>query len=183
MGADSDALPAAVRTLLEACELDPAHKDLAGTPARVAGLWKTSFLAGYDLDPAEILGDPVLGEGDTALVVVRDIPFAGMCPHHLLPYIGQATVAYLPAEGLLGFGRLAELVRYATARLTLQERACNDVVDALMTHLGPKGAACVMRGEHMCLRIPQQRHSTSVVTASFRGALKDRPSLTDGLLS
>ncbi len=184
MGDPVDAgLQAAVRALIDACGLDPQHKDLKGTPARVSKLWQTSFLAGYALDPAEILGDLVHGEAPTELVVVRDIPFHGMCPHHLLPYIGTATVAYLPGEALLGFGRLADLVRCFTARLTLQERACNDVVDALMKHVGPRGAGCVMRGEHMCLRIPEQRHSTSVVTSSFRGDMRQRAALQDELLA
>jgi len=177
------ALSGAVRTLIDACNLDPEHKDLRGTPARVAKLWRTSFLAGYAMDPAEILGDLVTGEAPTELVVVRDIPFHGMCPHHLLPYIGTATVAYLPADALLGFGRLADLVRCFTARLTLQERACSDVVDALMHHVGARGAGCVMKGEHMCLRIPEQRHSTSVVTSAFRGEMKTRAALQDELLS
>jgi GTP cyclohydrolase I len=181
--ADDAALQGAVRALIDACSLDPDHKDLRGTPARVASLWQASFLAGYAMDPAQILGDPVRGEAPTELVVVRDIPFQGMCPHHLLPYIGRATVAYLPGDALLGFGRLADLVRCFTARLTLQERACNDVVDALMEHIGARGAGCVMHGEHMCLRIPEQRHSTSVVTSSFRGEMQQRAALQDGLFT
>ncbi|MEM6294854.1 MAG: GTP cyclohydrolase I [Myxococcota bacterium] len=181
MATRADALQDAVRGLIDACGLDRQHKDLQGTPARVQALWEDAFLCGYAMDPAGILSDPVRGEAPTELVVVRDIPFQGMCPHHLLPYIGRATVAYLPADALLGFGRLADLVRCFTARLTLQERACNDVVDALMEHLGARGAGCVMHGEHMCLRIPEQRHSTSVVTSSFRGEMRERVALQDGL--
>ncbi len=184
MSSDSDAaLQSAVRGLIDACGLDATHKDLAGTAARVSTLWREAFLVGYGMNPAKILGDPVRGEAPTELVVVRDIPFQGMCPHHLLPYIGRATVAYLPGADLVGFGRLADLVRCFTARLTLQERACNDVADALMQHLGARGAGCVMRGEHMCLRIPEQRHGTSVVTSSFRGELQQRAALQDRLLS
>lgn len=177
------ALQGAVRSLIEACGLDLDHKDLQGTAARVSKLWRSAFLVGYTMEPAQILGDLVQGEAPTELVVVHGIPYQGMCPHHLLPYIGTATVAYLPEQSLLGFGRLAELVRCFTARLTLQERACNDVVEALMAHVGARGAGCVMRGEHMCLRIPEQRHSTSVVTSSFRGELKTRTALQDRLLS
>lgn len=177
------ALQSAVHALIDACDLDTHHKDLEGTPARVSKLWQSAFLHGYSMEPSKILGDLVQGEASTEVVVVRDIPFHGMCPHHLLPYIGTASVAYLPGDGLLGFGRLADLVRCFTARLTLQERACNDVVDALMEHVGARGAGCVMKGEHMCLRIPEQRHSTSVVTSSFRGALEERIAFQDGLLA
>lgn len=180
--ADTDAIGAAVTHLLVASGLDPAHKDLGGTPDRVTKLWREHFLAGYDMDPAAILGDPVQGEGPTELVVVRDLPFAGMCPHHLLPYVGKATVAYLPAGNLVGFSRLGELVECFCRRLTLQERACNDIVDALMTHLGARGAGCVMVGEHTCLKIPGRRHDASVVTSSFRGQMQGRAELQDRLM-
>ncbi len=172
----------AVRSLLAASGLDLSHKDLVGTPARVAKLWTREFLSGYSANPAEILGDPVTGEGHTELVVIRDLPFHGMCPHHLLPYAGRATVAYLPGEKLVGFGRLGDLVRCFANRLTLQERACNDVVDAIMLHLGARGAGCVMSGEHMCLRIPDNKHAAKVVTSSFRGELQARPELQDRLM-
>ncbi|MEM6991201.1 MAG: GTP cyclohydrolase I [Myxococcota bacterium] len=180
--AHDDPIGDAVTALLGACDLDLAHKDLTGTPTRVAQLWREHFLAGYTKDPAAILGDPVQGEAPTELVVVRDLPFAGMCPHHLLPYIGRATVAYLPGDKLVGFSRLGELVECFARRLTLQERACNDVVDALMEHLGARGAGCVMVGEHTCLRIPGRRHDASVVTASYRGEMQGRPELQDRLM-
>lgn len=171
------ALEHAIAALLDACGLDRGHKDFTSTPARVARVWSEEFLSGFDMDPARILGDPVEGEGPSALVVVRGIPYHGLCPHHLLPYAGTATVAYLPADRLAGFGRLADLVACFTRRLTLQERACNDIVDALVEHLGARGAGCVMRGRHTCLSIPDNKHAAEVVTSSVRGEFIDRPDL------
>ncbi len=179
---DPAALREAVGALLRAAGADPTTGDFVGTTDRVAKLWCAAFLAGNAMDPAEILGAPVLGEAATEMVVVRELPFCGMCPHHLLPFIGRATVAYLPGDKLVGFGRLGDLVRCFTARLTLQERACNDVVDAIMAHLGARGAACIMVGEHACLRIPEQRHAAEVVTASFRGEFRERAELRDRLM-
>ena len=176
-------LAEAIRALLRACGLDLEHPDLVGTPVRVARLWDTLVLDGHDRDPAAILGDPVLGEGDTEIVVVRDMPCHGMCPHHLMPWVGKATVAYLPADKLVGFGRLNDLVHCYTRRLTLQERACNDIADALMTHLDARGAACVITGQHNCLNVPDDKHAVRVVTASYRGALKTRPDLQAQLIS
>lgn len=179
---DARGIEAAIEALLSACALDLGHKDLEHTPRRVAKLWLDEFLSGHAMDPATILGDPVEGEAPTELVVIRDLPYHGMCPHHLLPYHGKATVAYLPKDKLVGFGRLGDLVRCFTQRLTLQERACNDVVDALMQHLDARGAGCVMVGEHACLRIPGDKHDARVVTASFRGEMQARPELQDRLL-
>ncbi|MCA9683247.1 MAG: GTP cyclohydrolase I FolE [Myxococcales bacterium] len=167
----------AVRELLRACGLDLEHSDLRGTPDRVARLWTSLVISGYDADPAQLLGDPVLGEGDTELVVIRDIPCHGMCPHHLMPWVGVATVAYLPRDKLVGFGRLADLVHCHTRRLTLQERVCNDIADDLMHHLEARGAACIITGQHACLNVPDDKHGARVVTASYRGDLKTRPDL------
>lgn len=177
------AIERAVAHLLDACGLDRTHKDLTGTASRVARVWSEEFLSGFAMDPAQILGDPVEGEGESALVVVRGIPYHGLCPHHLLPYIGTASVAYLPAGKLAGFGRLGDLVSCFTRRLTLQERACNDVADALMQHLGARGAGCVMRGRHTCLSIPDNRHATEVLTSSVRGELAHRADLQAQLLA
>ncbi len=157
--------------------------DFVGTPARVASLWSRYFLAGHAMDPADILGETVGGEGETSLVVVRNLPFSGMCPHHLMPFVGSATVAYLPGEQLVGFGRLSDLVRCMTARLTLQERACNNIVDAIMTHLDARGAGCMLVGEHMCLRVPDHQHHAEVVSAAFRGALNEEPALRETVLA
>jgi GTP cyclohydrolase I len=177
------ALADAVRELLLACGLDLDHEDLVGTPRRVARLWTELVVSGYDVDPAKLLGDPMLADGDTELVVVQDIPCHGMCPHHLMPWVGQATVAYLPQDKIVGFGRLAELIHCFARRLTLQEQVCNDVVDALMTHLDALGAACVITGQHNCLNVPDDKHGTRVVTASYRGELKTRPDLQAQLTS
>ena len=171
------ALERAVTDLLAACGLDLTHKDLVGTPVRVARVWSDEFLSGFAMDPAKILGDPVEGEGAAELVVVRGLPFHGLCPHHLLPYVGTAAVAYLPGNRLAGFGRLGDLVTCFTRRLTLQERACNDVADALIEHLGARGAGCLMRARHTCLSVPDNKHDAEVVTSSLRGELRTRPDL------
>ena len=105
------ALQAAVDALLRASGLDPAKEpDLRQTAERVARVWNEEFLAGYDMNPAVILADPVVGEADPDVIVVGGLRFHAMCPHHLLPYRGVAHVAYIPDGKLVGFGRLAELV-------------------------------------------------------------------------
>jgi len=148
-------LRAAIEALLRASGLDPTRDaDLAETPARVARLWESEFLAGYGMDPAKILGDPVQGEADPDVVVVGGLRFHAMCPHHLLPFRGVAHVAYLPAGKLVGFGRLAELVDCFTKRLTLQERATHQIADALCQHLGARGAGCVIEADQLCLALP-----------------------------
>jgi GTP cyclohydrolase I len=173
----------ALEAFLRAAGLDPASGDLVGTPDRVARLWSEEFLGGYAMDPAEILGSPVLGEADPDVVVVGGLRFHAMCPHHLLPYRGVAHVAYMPAGKLVGFGRLAQLVDCFARRFTLQERITTQVAEALCSFLGASGAGCVLEAEQMCLAIPGERHDRSgVVTSAFHGAMKGRPDLKTRLL-
>ncbi|MGD0838592.1 MAG: GTP cyclohydrolase I [Polyangia bacterium] len=176
---DRDAIATAVSALLRAAGHDPAHDpDLLETPARVAKLWESEFLAGYRMDPETVLGDPVLGEADPDVVVISGLRFHSMCPHHLVPFRGVAHVAYMPAGKLAGFSRVADLVECLTKRLTLQERATSQIAQAMWRGLGARGAGCIMRAEQWCLALRGERHSQSqVITAAFVGEMDRRADL------
>jgi GTP cyclohydrolase I len=181
---DAARMEAAVGELLAASGVDLTHPDLRDTAARVARLWREDFLAGYALDPAVILRDPVVGERDPEVVLLTGLRFHAMCPHHLLPYRGVAAVAYLPAGRLCGFGRIAQLIDCFTRRLTLQERATVQIAQALVDHLGARGAGCVLTAEQLCLALPGERHDASEVTTSaFVGEMTDRADLKARLLA
>lgn len=176
-------IAAAIEQLLLACGLDLQEKDLQQTPQRVAKLWSEEFLCGYALDPASILAHPVEGETDPDAVIITDLSFHSLCPHHLMPYRGKAHVAYIPSGKLLGFGAIAKLVDCFTKRLTLQERATQQIAQALLDLLPARGAACVLEAEQLCLALPGDRHEQSqVVTTAFLGEFANRPELKQRLL-
>jgi len=179
MPPDLHALAEAIAALLRAAGRDPAKDaDLRQTPERVAKLWGDEFLAGYDMDPAALLGDPVVGEADPDVVIVSGLRFHSMCRHHLVPFRGVAHLAYLPDGKLAGFGRLAALVECFTKRLTLQERATHALAEGLWHGLGARGAGCVLEAEQLCLALPNERHDQSmVVTSAFVGEMAERPDL------
>jgi len=182
--ADERAMAAGVQDLLRGCGLDLDHKDLAGTPQRVARTWRAEFLAGYSMDPASILADVVAGEADPDAVLLTGLGFHAMCPHHLFPYRGHAHVLYVPDRKLVGFGRISELVDCFTKRLTLQERATHQIAQALMDHLGARGAGCVLEAEQMCLVVPNEKHGGSrVVTSALLGEVRERPDLRARLMA
>ena len=106
------------------------------------------------------------------MVITTGIDFHSMCPHHLLPYRGVAHVAYVPKKGVVGFGKLVELVDACAHRLVLQEQVAEDIADALMRHLGARGAACVLDAEQGCLTLrgPKRREARTV-TRALRGVI------------
>ncbi len=172
--APADPLAAAVAAFLDGLGLPAAVRgapDLSGTPARVAEAWRQDLLDGYRHDPAALLAETMPSTGRD-LVAVTAIDFHSVCPHHLLPSRGLAHLAYVPGGRVVGFGQLARLVDCLAHRLVLQEDLARHVVEALMTHLGARGAACVLEAEQMCLSVRGEKRARARAHAqSFAGVL------------
>jgi GTP cyclohydrolase I len=167
---DRQAAARAIDTFLRALGRDPAHEpELSGTGERVAAAYADELLAGYAVDVDELLSHSVFA-GTSQLVVVRDVPVSTMCPHHLMPSTGTATVAFGPDEHLIGIGTVARLVDAYARRLMLQEQLGERVVAALQKHLAPRWAACRLVLTHACMTARGERaHGTRVETLALAG--------------
>jgi len=147
---DLDRIERAVREILLAIGENPDRDGLLDTPARVARAYRDLF-AGLRQDPAAPLGT-VFQEATEGDVVVRGIEFFSVCEHHLLPFFGQAHVAYRPVGGrVVGLSKLARTVEVFARRPQVQERLTRQVADALMEHLRPAGVLVVVEAQHMCM--------------------------------
>lgn len=172
---DAPAFEQAVSDLLKACGISPQSSHTARTAERVRELWQRRLLGGYDLDPAEALGEG-FEDSRRDMVVVRGIAIHGVCPHHLVPFRGYAHVAYLPGGRLHGFGRIARLVDAIGHRFTYQEWMTRDIADALMQHGQAAGAACVIEAEQLCLLLGEDRRGDErVITQAFAGEFEHSP--------
>lgn len=170
------AMRQAVRDFLEAAGLDPADPNLQETPARVTAAWADEFLDGYQKTPKQVLAErfPVTNASDREVVIVTDLWFRSMCPHHLLPYSGRAHLAYVPGQSVIGFGRLAALVDVFSHRLVLQEELARQIATSLMTELGSQGAACLLEAEQTCLRLRGGEQCDAVTHAeAYEGVMKE----------
>jgi len=168
-------LTKAFEDLLRAAGRSPgSYHELLDTPVRAAAMWLDDLLDGYEWDPAAILagGSPVGTSPST--VILRDLYFHSVCPHHLLPFHGFAHVAYVPGDRIIGFSNISRLVNCFAHRLTLQEEIGRGVADALVAHLGARGAACLLDAEQLCMVVRGVRQAGSrVVTAAYAGSLAD----------
>ena len=161
---DRRAAARAIEDFLRALGHEP-EGELAGTGARVADAWADDLLEGEAIDAAALLREGALeldAEG-SGLVLVRDLAVTTMCPHHLLPAHGMATVAYLPGARVAGIGTIARVVDVLAHRLTLQERISDDVVALLVHELGARGALCRLALTHSCLIARGERKTGSIV--------------------
>lgn len=171
---DLDAARHAIARFLEALGYDLDNPELCETPARVVDAYVHELLAGERTDLRQLIDQGSVASDSDSLVIVRDIAVAAMCPHHLLPAQGYATVAYLPGTRVLGLGTMAHLVNACSRRLALQERIGECVTQALMNFAGARGAYCSMRLEHACLRLRGARETQGVVdTVHVDGQLKE----------
>ena len=172
---DGPAFERAVTDLLRAAGIDPDNPHTGRTAQRVRELWQRRLLGGYELDPAEALGEG-FEDARRDMVVIRGIAVHGVCPHHLVPFRGVAHVAYLPGGRLHGFGRIARMVDAIGHRFTYQEWMTRDIADALVTHGMADGAACVIEAEQLCLLLGEDRRGDErVVTQAFSGSFAHSP--------
>ena len=171
---------AAVRTLIAWAGDDPGREGLLDTPRRVTKAFG-EFFAGYEQQPGEVLArtfKEVGGYDD--IVLVKDIPFASHCEHHMVPFVGRAHIAYLPHDGVVGISKLARLVEAFARRLQVQEVMTAQIIDAINEHLNPRGAAVLLEAEHMCMSMRGVRaHGALTVTQRFTGVFAEEKAEQD----
>ena len=173
MAVDVDRVRSAVAELLSAIGEDPARDGLVNTPVRVAAMYEELFSGLHD-DPARHLEVTFAAEHDE-MVMVRDIPFASLCEHHLVPFLGRAHVAYIPAEDgrITGLSKLARLVDGYARRLQVQERMTSQIADAIASILSPRGVLVVIEAEHLCISMRGvKKPGTTTITSSVRGLFR-----------
>lgn len=175
MAVDQQAIAAAVRQILLAIGEDPEREGLVQTPERVARLYSEIF-EGLSEEPTEIVKSVFAEDEHREIVMVKDIPFYSMCEHHLVPFHGQAHVAYLPNGTLTGLSKLARLVESFAKRPQMQERLTSQVADTLMETIEPLGVMVVIEAEHLCMSMRGVRKPGSMTTTSaVRGTLATNP--------
>jgi GTP cyclohydrolase IA len=174
--ADREAAARAIFAFIEALGYEPGSGELRGTPERVAAAFIDELLIGERSDLAELIrtGSEAVRGKPPGMVLVRDIAVTCICPHHLLPAVGRASVAYLPGERLLGLGTVAHVVDACARRLSLQESVGENVVQALLSHGGARGAFCKLDLLHTCLSARgAEKPEARLVTLAHGGALAE----------
>ncbi|MDE5588926.1 MAG: GTP cyclohydrolase I FolE [Acetatifactor sp.] len=173
---DQDKIREAVRLLLEGIGEDTGREGLAETPDRIARMY-TEIFSGMEEDAAVPLSRVFTVDGGE-MVLEKDIVFYSMCEHHMMPFFGRAHVAYIPDGKVVGLSKLARTVEVYAKRLQIQERMTGQIADALMEHLGPKGAMVVLEAEHMCMTMRGvKKPGSKTVSIAVRGVFENNTEL------
>jgi GTP cyclohydrolase I len=172
-----------IRELLVEIGEDPGREGLASTPRRVAETWRF-FTQGYSQDIGELLGGAIVEDSHDGIVLVKDIDLHSLCEHHLVPFLGNCHIAYVPDRKLIGFSKIARVVEVFSRRLQVQERLTNQVADALKSYLEPKGVAVLVEARHLCMTMRGvEKHNAVVTTTAMRGCFRDDASLRSEFFS
>lgn len=175
---DKEKISQAVTLLLEGIGEDTGREGLRETPERIARMYEEIF-EGMDQNPQEILSK-TFAVADSGIVLERDIVFYSICEHHLLPFYGNAHVAYLPKGKVAGLSKLARTVEIFARRPQIQEQLTSQIADALMEHLKPEGVMVALEAEHMCMTMRGvKKPGAQTVTVVTRGVFAKEPHLQE----
>lgn len=152
--------------LLKQIGEDPEREGLVKTPARAARAMQ--FLTtGYQQNVAEIVNDALFSSDIDEMVVLKNIEIYSLCEHHLLPFMGQCHIAYLPKGKVLGISKIARLVDVFARRLQIQENLTKQIADTLLSVTGAYGVGVIIEAQHFCMMMRGVEKQNSVLTTSM----------------
>jgi GTP cyclohydrolase I len=175
---DRERIARAVVEILSAVGEDPSREGLSETPARVGDAYEELF-AGVGIDPQTLLAEtmpvePTPAGSQSDAVIVTNIALRSVCEHHLLPFVGQAHVAYLPDAALIGLGRISRVVETLAARPQFQERLGEQIASAIDEALSPRGVLVMIDSSHQCVTARGVgQMSSRTITVASRGELSE----------
>ena len=183
---DQEKIKEGVRLLLEGIGEDPSREGLIETPDRIARMY-TELFSGMEEAPSTHLSK-MFHTDNTEMVLEKDITFYSTCEHHMLPFFGKVHIAYVPdgkVVGLsklkvVGLSKLARTVEVYARRLQLQEQLTDQIADALMTCMQPRGVMVLSEAEHLCMTMRGiKKPGSRTVSMARRGVFKTDPALED----
>lgn len=171
------------RDLLTTLGENPDREGLQRTPERVARMYN-ELLAGYHTNLVKLVNGAIFESDYENMVLVRDIDFYSLCEHHMLPFYGQAHVAYLPNGKIIGLSKIPRLIEMYARRFQVQERMTQQIAAALDTILQPRGVAVVLEGVHFCsVMRGVKKTDASMVTSVVLGEFKENQMLLNEFMS
>ena len=111
---------------------------------------------------------PAMGKHE--MVVESRIPFISLCAHHMLPFIGEAWVGYIPGSRIVGLSKIPRVIDFFSHKFQIQERMTSEVADFLVEHLKPSGVAVMLEARHLCMEARGVRKpGVLTTTTALRG--------------
>ncbi len=167
-----DALAENFKDVLNHLVDEPDRRGLKDTPERVASAFHY-LTEGYRKEVDDIFEGALFEIEYDEMVIVKNIDYYSLCEHHMLPFYGQAHIAYVPDNRVVGLSKLSRLVDAFARRLQVQERLTTLVAETLRDKVQPKGVGVVIEGQHLCMMMRGvQKENANAVTSSMLDLFK-----------
>ena len=152
---------------------NPTRNGLRRTPRRAVDA--IDYLTnGYDASLEEIVSNALFDTPSDNMVFIKDIEYYSLCERHMLPFFGTAHIAYLPHTKSIALSKIAHIVDVFAHRLQSQQRLTDQIADALVEMLEPRGVAVMLEGHHFCLMmLGIQKQNDFITTSALRGAFNE----------
>lgn len=172
-----EAIAGHYREIIKLIGENPEREGLVKTPMRAAkAMWFAT--QGYRQNPADVLRQAIFEYAGSKMVMVRDIEFYSMCEHHILPFFGTVTVAYVPDGEMIGLSKLPRLVNAIARKLQVQERLTAEICREIKDTLSVKGVMCQCRAQHLCMQMRGvEKQLSTTVTTDYNGIFETDPIL------
>ena len=167
---DRDKVLKGVKMLLEGLGVDMENKHFQKTPERAAKSWMEEICSGLGDKKFRLTTFPISDNYEPSMVVLQHIPVKSVCAHHLLPFIGEATVAYIPKEMLCGLSKLSRIVNYFARRPQVQEELTSDIANFICENLDPQGVGVIIKATHLCMAMRGVSHDGVMTTSTLKGS-------------
>ncbi len=158
-----------ITLLLDGLGIDHNDPHFKESPERVARAWTEELCVGLKNETFNLTTFPMTPEDQPNMVILQHIPVQSLCAHHLLPFIGEATVAYIPNESLCGLSKLSRVVDFFARRPQVQEHLTSDIAKYLQQKLKPQGVGVIVKASHLCMEMRGVKHSGLMTTSALSG--------------
>ena len=167
-----------IAAIIKSIDKNPQREGLAKTPKRYK-----NFIEDF-VTPPKFSPTIFASEGYDEMIVQTDIAFYSICEHHLVPFFGTGTIAYIPDKHIIGLSKLARTLEHFSRRLQNQERITSQVADYLQNVVDAKGVGVILHARHLCMEMRGVRKSgAQTTTSALRGYFKTRPQTRSEFLS
>ena len=165
-------LEGAYRAVLEELGEDPEREGLTKTPHRAAEAMRF-ITSGYNMDLQSIVNGAIFNEDADDMIMCRHIEFFSMCEHHMFPFFGHVSIAYIPNGKIIGLSKLARITDMFARRLQVQERMTLQIASAVQEALQPLGVGVVIEAKHMCMMARGvEKKASDMVTSHVLGTFR-----------
>ena len=160
--------------VLEGLGVDQSSPHFKNSPERIAKAWTEELCTGLGKETFNVTTFPMTKNDQPGMIVLQHIPVKSLCAHHLLPFIGKATVAYIPNELLCGLSKLSRIVDFFARKPQVQEHLTSEIALYLKKTLSPQGVGVIIKASHLCMEMRGVNHSGLMTTSALTGIfLKD----------